>query len=216
MTGTFGPGAGRCVSGLAARIVCLLALVALTIAGSGCGTGGIAVKKDIWQAEEDFERRQAGLSEKVLYMEGRIAALEEEVAALNYQNEQLSQQLSELDSDFSRGLEAVRDGQQQLGIELENRITSVDSGRESDKEDLLSRMQIILDEVTSENQRLRQDLDDLRSSVATGYSHEVKRGETLARIAQQYGVSVQAIVDANGITNPNVISVGDVLMIPAR
>jgi len=61
----------------------------------------IAVKRDIWQAEEDFERRQAGLSEKVLYMEGRIAALEEETAALRYQLDQITSQLSSLDTGLS-------------------------------------------------------------------------------------------------------------------
>ena len=80
-------------------------------------------------------------------------------------------------------------------------------------------MEIVLEEVTSENRRLRQDLEALRTSVAsmaTGYTHEVKRGETLALIAQQYGVTVADIVQANGISNPNIIAVGKVLTIPAR
>ena len=86
-------------------------------------------------------------------------------------------------------------------------------------QDLLGRIEIILEEVTNENRRLRQDLDALRESVAsmaTGYTHEVQRGETLAAIAAQYGVTVADIVQANGITNPNVISVGQELVIPAR
>jgi LysM repeat protein len=84
---------------------------------------------------------------------------------------------------------------------------------------MLTRMEIILDEVTNENRRLRQDLEALRTSVAsmaTGYTHEVKRGETLAKIAQQYGVTVADIVQANGISNPNIIAVGKTLTIPAR
>jgi superfamily II DNA helicase RecQ len=197
----------------------VLALIASGLALTGCGTGGIAVKKDIWQAEEDFERRQAGLSEKVLHMEGRISALEEDTAAIRYQLDQVVQQMAGIDKDFSRGLEAVREGQQQLGIELEGRIRTVDTGRKDDREDLLSRMSIILDEVTRENKSLRQDLEALRASVAsmaTGYSHEVKRGETLAQIAKQYGVTVADIVEANGISNPNVIPVGKVLVIPGH
>jgi nucleoid-associated protein YgaU len=152
-------------------------------------------------------------------MEGRIAALEEETGAIRYQLDQISTQLSGLDSDFSRGLEAVREGQQALGSTLERRISTVDSGRQEDKDALLRRMEIILDEVTAENKSLREDLEALRVSVAsmaTGYTHEVKRGETLAGIAQQYGVSVAAIVEANGISNPNVIAVGKVLTIPGR
>ncbi|MCK4681294.1 LysM peptidoglycan-binding domain-containing protein [bacterium] len=52
--------------------------------------------------------------------------------------------------------------------------------------------------------------------MATGYTHEVKRGETLALIAQQYGVTVADIVQANAISDPNIIAVGKVLTIPAR
>ena len=42
----------------------------------------------------------------------------------------------------------------------------------------------------------------------------VCRGETLYRIAARYGVSVQAIVAANGIWNPNAIYAGQRLVIP--
>jgi len=212
------PGAGTRSFG-SSRVGVVLLTVALGLTLTGCGTGGLAVKRDVWEAEEEFSRGQASLSEKVLYMEGRIAALEEETGALRYQLDQITSQLSGLGTDFSRGLEAVRDGHEQLGIELEDRIRTVDSGREEDRSDMLSRMEIILEEVTSENRRLREDLDALRTSVAsmaTGYTHEVKRGETLAVIAQQYGVTVADIVQANAITNPNIIGVGKVLTIPAQ
>jgi LasA protease len=42
----------------------------------------------------------------------------------------------------------------------------------------------------------------------------VRSGDTLARIAQRYGVSYQMIADANEIANPNLISVGQELTIP--
>lgn len=45
-------------------------------------------------------------------------------------------------------------------------------------------------------------------------THTVQVGETLTAIARQYGVSVQAIVTANSITNPDRVAVGTVLIIP--
>jgi len=212
------PGAGTRAFG-PRRLVGLLAIGAVAVGLAGCGTGGLAVKRDVWEAEEAFAQGQAKLSEKVLYMEGRIAALEEENGALRYQLDRITTQMAGLDTDFSRGLEAIRDGQQQLGVELETRIQSVDSGRQEDRDDLLARMEIILDEVTNENRRLREDVEALRTAMAsmsTGYTHEVKAGETLAQIAAQYGVTIADIASANGISNPNVISVGKVLTIPAR
>jgi len=44
--------------------------------------------------------------------------------------------------------------------------------------------------------------------------YEVKRGETLGTIALQFGVSVDAIIAVNGITDPNRVSVGQKLVIP--
>jgi LysM repeat protein len=51
-------------------------------------------------------------------------------------------------------------------------------------------------------------------SSGSGRTHTVAPGETLSAIAAKYGTSVKAIVDANGITNPNHVRVGSRLTIP--
>lgn len=43
--------------------------------------------------------------------------------------------------------------------------------------------------------------------------HEIQRGEILSQIAGQYGVTVEAVMQANGISNPNRIVVGEELQI---
>ncbi len=45
-------------------------------------------------------------------------------------------------------------------------------------------------------------------------THTVQAGETLTAIAQRYNVTVQAIVAANNIANPDRVAVGTVLIIP--
>ncbi len=45
--------------------------------------------------------------------------------------------------------------------------------------------------------------------------HTIKDGETLSKIAQNYGVTVEAIMEANGLTNPDRIVAGQTLIIPA-
>jgi len=45
-------------------------------------------------------------------------------------------------------------------------------------------------------------------------SYTVKRGDTLSSIAARQGMSVQALAQANGLTNPNRIAAGQVLAIP--
>lgn len=48
----------------------------------------------------------------------------------------------------------------------------------------------------------------------TGTSYVVNPGDTLTAIALRHGVSVDEIVAANGLSNPNMIYVGQVLVIP--
>ncbi len=50
--------------------------------------------------------------------------------------------------------------------------------------------------------------------LAQGVTHTVKTGETLSGIAQQYGVSQQEIIAANGIGNASLIYTGQRLVIP--
>jgi len=51
-------------------------------------------------------------------------------------------------------------------------------------------------------------------AATTSVTHLVQRGEILSAIALKYGVSVQAIAQANGIYNPSLIYAGQSLAIP--
>ena len=50
--------------------------------------------------------------------------------------------------------------------------------------------------------------------TATARTYVVKRGDQLGRIAASFGVTLQALQAANGIANPNLIFVGQKLVIP--
>ncbi len=63
---------------------------------------------------------------------------------------------------------------------------------------------------------LAPSLSHTGSALAQGGStHVVQAGENLYRIALQYGTTWPVLAAANGITNPNLIYVGQVLTIPA-
>ncbi|WP_436796012.1 LysM peptidoglycan-binding domain-containing protein [Actinospongicola halichondriae] len=51
-------------------------------------------------------------------------------------------------------------------------------------------------------------------ALAASGTHTVRSGETLSDIAAKHGTSVRAIVEANGISNPNLIVAGRSLEIP--
>ncbi|MBZ0319962.1 MAG: LysM peptidoglycan-binding domain-containing protein, partial [Anaerolineae bacterium] len=59
-------------------------------------------------------------------------------------------------------------------------------------------------------------LDRASAQGGNTITHVVQPGENLYRISLRYGVSVQDIVTANNIANPNIIYVGQVLIIPVR
>ena len=52
---------------------------------------------------------------------------------------------------------------------------------------------------------------------ATPQTYTVKKGDTMSKIATKYGVPLQALIDANktNIPNPDVLKIGDVVIIPA-
>ncbi len=52
------------------------------------------------------------------------------------------------------------------------------------------------------------------SDRARGVYHKVRSGETLWRISQAYGVSLQDIAEVNNITDPAMVTAGTVLFIP--
>lgn len=53
------------------------------------------------------------------------------------------------------------------------------------------------------------------ATAPAAYSHTVARGETLARIASAYGTTVDKLAEINGIKNPNLIRVGQVIHLTA-
>lgn len=54
----------------------------------------------------------------------------------------------------------------------------------------------------------------VRGRSETGYEHVVKPGETVSQIAAAYRVTVDAIVRANNLRNPDSVRVGQKLFIP--
>jgi LysM repeat protein len=57
---------------------------------------------------------------------------------------------------------------------------------------------------------------EVSPAVTTASSHVVSAGESLSAIARRYGVTVEAIVEANGLNDPDMIYAGQVLTIPGR
>jgi membrane-bound lytic murein transglycosylase D len=60
------------------------------------------------------------------------------------------------------------------------------------------------------------EIPEAGPEVAQVSTHQVGRGETLSRIAQRYGTSVEALMRLNGLANPHRISPGQQLRVDGR
>lgn len=65
----------------------------------------------------------------------------------------------------------------------------------------------------TEGETLEESVVENPLVAAAPINHVVQRGEILSQIAGQYGVTVEAVMQANGISNPNRIIVGEELQI---
>ncbi len=54
------------------------------------------------------------------------------------------------------------------------------------------------------------------ANTKTDAIYTVKKGDTLAAVAKKYGTTYQSLAAYNGIENPNLISVGQILKIPVQ
>ncbi|RMF68550.1 MAG: LysM peptidoglycan-binding domain-containing protein [Cyanobacteria bacterium J069] len=59
-------------------------------------------------------------------------------------------------------------------------------------------------------------LEASEAGQPTLLAHRVSAGETVEQIASAYGVSKDAVVEASGLENPNVIRVGQVIAVPSE
>ena len=67
-----------------------------------------------------------------------------------------------------------------------------------------------------EESAAEQSGSETSAGLAGPETHVVQAGDTLGQISLRYDVAVEAIMDANGIDNPNFLSVGQELIIPAK
>jgi LysM repeat protein len=174
---------------------------------SGC----FATAKQLESVQSDVTKKEAWSGERLSRVEAEVEELRAENDALRQRVETLSDQVTRLGSDISGRFDDMGKEFQASSQRADEMVT----GREKDREDLLNRMNVILDELVKENSRLSERIKKLESNaVAFGKIHKVKKGDTLASIARKYGSSVEAIAQANGIPEDASIEIGQEILIP--
>ena len=172
-----------------------LAMVSL-LAATGCQTTQLD--------RDQREQWESALSRQVINLEKGNAAFENQVDELRRrvgEIEKTSRHLQTL-------LQELSQDQNDLRVSLQNEVRAQQAVTNK-------KLDVILEEVAKENEKLLARIQASRAGAATqGYEHVVKPGETISGIARHYGVTADAIVSANQLSDPHAIRVGQILFVP--
>jgi LysM repeat protein len=157
------------------------------------------------EAEAQRQAWEESLSRRVLNIENRIFDLENSLALLRREQNAIDNRLAKILSSSTTVGAAQR-------AEIESLRKELEETRGANEK----KMAIILEEIARENERILKSIREGRGTAAyaQGYEHVVRSGETVSTIARQYGTTVEAIVQANGLADPNSIRVGQILFVP--
>ncbi|TAN38185.1 MAG: LysM peptidoglycan-binding domain-containing protein [Verrucomicrobia bacterium] len=187
----------------------LLAPVLLAGGFAGCVTTQDYQTKLDAQAQENARL----LQEQTGKLVGRVEALEVE-------NQKLNNDIAALRANQSRAAAGATDTQAlraELG-DFDRRIRTMEAGREKDKQELVDTLSRKISQimggapVDSGSKRRKSSSGESHSSG--GGDYVVKSGDSLSKIASAHGITLAALMEANGIKNSNQIRVGQKLVIP--
>lgn len=134
-------------------------------------------------------------------------------------------------------LSARLDGVEQQQASLATRLNALERGSGAVSKDEVAALRSDVASLRASQGKLRDEIvDDLSKRISaltekraaesrkareaeaarqkSGYNHTVEAGQTLSAIAQAYGVSMNAILKANKLSDPSKLQVGQKLFIP--
>ena len=170
---------------------------------SGCMTDDLANKQDVYMIRSQ-------VSEQIIHVEDRLNALEGQADAIERQQESIKNRISGLENTLNNKLFSYQKDITDLKTDL-GETKAVMSA------DVEKKMNIVIEEVIRENQKIAEKINSLqKEKYDLGQYHTVERGEMLSKIAVKYGVSVEEIIEANEMVDPDKLKVGQKLFIPER
>jgi len=152
-------------------------------------------------------------------MEMDIAALEKEIEGISSRLAALEESDREARATARREMTRLQSEHARTLQELESRIRQLEKlvaelsrQRARDREEIINTLSRSMEKAI--RRYCRSGGSPAHHLSAEGYEHVVRPGETLSEIAKAYGVTVQAVVDANDIPDADRLRVGQKLFIP--
>lgn len=175
--------------------------VALFFALSGRGEAGSAV--DGIRAEMEAEAgRFEDLSQRIRSLEAALETIQREEGATRTRVQNLTGEINSALNAIGGEINATRVGMRENAAALAELIEKVQVAR-----------QVPQAADTAEGSPARQDSSG--STTPEGYrEHSIRTGDNYSRLAREYGVTIEAIMEANPNANPNRLQIGQVILIP--
>ncbi len=170
------------------------------------------------EAERQLESLQSGQAQIRTQLQQESRALRQEMSAQKQELEssiqktasdvsELRKELASLESSQQRDIQALRQNVGQIENNLSTRMDNLDKEVQGVYRDIMEELGGTAPGTTTASQ-------SSDSQSYSGQTYTVAPGDTLGGIAQAFGITREALQDANGITDPNMIRVGQVLKIP--
>ncbi len=182
----------------------LLLLAGLWFAGSAC----------VNTSYDQRARQTARVHADQQWIEEQIQRVQGRQENTDLQIEELHRQIDRLREEIRRA-GSMQESAVTLKVDaVEARIAQLEAARQRDREEIVNHISERMSRMIAASAPTVPTSRPSRPVSATGYEHIVEAGQTLSHIAQAYGVTVRAIVDANNIPDPNNLRVGQKLFIP--
>ncbi len=179
----------------AARGAALAALVGLLC--SCANTRGKSAADERVELENRLSRQTRELEVRLSEIEYQVSDLKREFRFTQEQVSAIQGQSGRMGLDSQASLNELRGRGKSLEAELKRATT------------------IIMEEIRKLEKARAQRPPTRAGEVMRGYEHTVQSGESLSTIARKYGTTIPAITEANGMSDPNAIRVGQTIFVPA-
>ncbi len=187
------------MTGICKKLSWLIVMFTALIMLCGCES----MRNQRTAQEVELRADRAMMREEQQRLGNRLSLMQEQI-------DDLWQQQEQVDSDHESRISRESQNLSERIANLEQQIQAIERARERDRKKIVDELTQTVTRLIAESQRSQQ------RGRASGYGreHRVGAGQTLSEIATAYGVTAKAIIDANEISNPNMIREGQVLFIP--
>ncbi len=172
-------------------------------------------------ALDTLQVKVANMSQDLSFLTKELAKLRLEIETLNRENQALKKLLDQIQLSETQ----FKD----IQIKQDAQIAGLNVALESYKQTLLIQISDEMEHLSKQTQKAIDQLAKSATPVSTidalkfsddyskeGIAYTVKRGDSLSMIAMQQGATVRDIQNANRISDPGEIKIGQVLFIPSK